>query len=255
MKSIRRSTVVRTVRLTLPVLVLLMAATGVHAQGVSFFIEQARSGTPEERAEAYEELAALRGPEVEAALAAGIADPSPDVRRAAAGAAIGHSSDIVTEALVKAFHDQSLDVQHTAISVFIMNGKPLKSGYRPLLSLLEAPNPQTRAYAAWAVGTYRNPGALDRLRKLFDGGDELQRANVCWAVGEIGSAEGLDLLLRALGDERSSVREKAAVAAAKIGDPSAVPRLRALLKNESDAGARKAAEQALAALEEAPATE
>jgi len=245
-------TLLRAFRRVCPVLCLLLMTSGLFGQGLPFFLEQVRSGTPEERGAAFEELVTFQGPEVEAALAAGISDASAEVRRAAAAAALGHSSAPVTLALIEAFHDQNPDVQHTAISVFIMNSRPLPSGYRPLLSLLEAPNQKTRAYAAWAVGIYRNPGSLGRLEKLFDNGDELQRANVCWAVGEIGSVEGLELIHRAMGDEAASVREKAALSAGKIGHPSSVARLNALLKAEDTAAVKHAANRALESLAEKP---
>lgn len=228
-----------------PALCLLLVTGSLFGQGVPFFLDQARSGSTEERVAAYGELATLQGPDVETALAAGLSDPAPQVRQAAAAAAIGHSSEVVTTALIKAFEDQNLEVQHTAISVFIMNNHPLQSGYRPLLTLLEAPDPATRAYAAWAVGLYHNPGAIGRLRKLFDGGDELQRANVCWAIGEIGSPKGAELIHIALGDKASSVREKAAVAAGRIGDPASTARLVALLKAEEDGAVIRAARQSL----------
>ncbi len=227
-----------------------LCTIGLFGQGFPLFLEQSRSDIPEERVAAYEEMAMLQGPEVESALAAGIADPSPLVRQAAAMAAIGHTSEVVTTALVAAFHDQSLEVQHTAISVFIMNNRTLPAGYRPLLSLLEAPDPSTRAYAAWAVGLYRNPGSIKRLQKLFDGGTELQRANACWAVGEIGHAEGLALVSQGLTDKAASVREKAAGAAEKIGDSASMPRLRSMVKAESVESVRQAGQRGLAAIRE-----
>lgn len=238
-----------------PVLCLLLVTGSLFGQGLPLFLEQARSELPEERAAAFEELATYQGPEVEAALATGISDTSVEVRRAAVVSAIGHSSEVVTTALIRAFHDQDLNVQHTAISVFIMNDKALPSGYRPLLSLLEAPDQKTRAFAAWAVGIYRNPGSIGRLKKLFDDGDELQRANVCWSVGEIGSQEGLPLIHRGLADEAASVREKAATAAGKIGHSDSVVPLNALLKTESNEAVKRAADQSLKSLKEKPAGE
>ncbi len=231
-----------------PALCLLLVTSGLFGQGLPFFLDQARSGSVEERAAAFHELADFQGPEVEAALSTGLSDPAAEVRQAAAVSAIGHSSEVVTTALIKVFHDQSLEVQHTAISVFIMNNNPLQAGYRPLLSLLEAPDPGTRAYAAWAVGLYHNPGAIDRLTHLFDGGNELQRANVCWAVGEIGSPRGLELVHKAMGDTAPAVREKAAAAVGRIGDPSSTARLEALLKAETDGAVRRAAQQSLESL-------
>ncbi len=231
-------------------LCLLLATTGLFGQGLPYFLEQARSPSPEERAAAFDELATLQGPEVDAALAAGLADPVAEVRQSAAVSAIGHSSEVVTSALIKAFKDQSLEVQHTAISVFIMNNRPLASGYRPLLSLLEAPDPKTRAYAAWAVGIYHNPGAITRLKKLYDGGDELQRANACWAVGEIGNPDGLELAHLGLADSSAAVREKAAAAAGRIGHESSIRALEALLKTESDDAVKRAAGQSLKSLKE-----
>jgi HEAT repeat protein len=231
-----------------PVLCLLLMSSTLFGQGLPFFLEQARSGSEEEKAAAFEELATLKGPDVEAALAAGIANTSAMVRHAAAVCAIGHPSDVVTTALIQAFHDQVPDVQHTVISVFIMNNRPLPSGYRPLLSLLEAPDQKTRAYAAWAVGLYRNPGSLGRLKKLFDGGDELQRKNVCWAAGEIGNPDGLDLVHRGLTDGAAGVREKAAEAAGKIGHKDSVARLNTLLKTETDEAVKQAAGRSLETL-------
>lgn len=249
------SALFRALRRIGPALCLFLVTSGLFGQGLPFFLEQARSGSPGERAAAFAELATFQGPEVEAALADGISDSSAEVRRAAAVSAIGHSSEVVTTALIKVFHDQNPDVQHTAISVFIMNDRPLQSGYRPLLSLLEGPDQKTRAYAAWAVGLYRNPGSIGRLKKLFDGGDKLQRANVCWAVGEIGSPDGLDLIHLGMADEAPSVREKAAEAAGKIGHPSSVARLNALLKAETDQAVKQTAKRSLKSLKETPSGE
>lgn len=245
----------RAFRCAVPVLCLLLVTGTLFGQGLPFFLEQARTGSPEEKAAAFEELAGLKGPEVEAALAAGIADTSAVVRHAAAVSSIGHPSEVVTSALIQAFHDQVQDIQHTVISVFIMNNRPLPAGYRPLLSLLEAPNQKTRAYAAWALGLYRNQGSLGRLKKLFDGGDELQRKNVCWAAGEIGGPEGLDLVHRGLTDEAAGVREKAAEAAGKIGHEDSVARLNILLKTETDYAVKQAANRSLESLSQTPSVD
>jgi len=236
-------------------LCLMTVAPGLHGQDLPFFLEQARSESVEERVMAYQELSTFQGTEVETALAAGLADSSADVRQSAATAAIGHPSAVVTQALVRTFQDQHLEVQHIAISVFIMNNNPVSEGYRPLLSLLEAPDPHTRAYAAWAVGTYRNPGAIGRLKKLFGNGDELQRANVCWALGEIGSPDGLETIHHGLLDVAATVREKAVAAAGRIGDRRSVVLLEKLRDKETDEAVRRAVGRALDQLGENPPQE
>jgi hypothetical protein len=226
-------------------LCLLTAAPGLHGQELPFFLEQAKSESAEERVMAFHELATFEGPEVESALAAGIADPAPEVRQSAATAAIGHTSEVVTLALIKAFQDQQAEVQQVAISVFIMNNRTIPEGYRPLLSLLESPDPRTRAYAAWAVGLYRKPGSIGRLEKLFRNGDELQRANVCFALGEIGSPDGLETIHRGLLDVAATVREKAAQAAGRIADQRSLALLEKLAGRETEPSVKRAVDRAL----------
>lgn len=103
------------------------------------------------------------------------------------------------------------------------------------LAKLQGEDLSDRYYAAWYLGTLRDPEAVPALLAALQdesdrtalGGYPLRR-NAAKALGAIGDPRAVPGLIQALGCSDYYVREEAAYALAQIGDPGAVPGLLAL---------------------------
>jgi HEAT repeat protein len=90
-----------------------------------------------------------------------------------------------------------------------------------------------RQHAAWALGEFESPGAVEALLERIADADPGVRGAVAWALGEIKdpTAVGpLSIMLRE--DEDPFVREMAALALGEIGAPSAAASLVRALAND-----------------------
>jgi HEAT repeat protein len=105
------------------------------------------------------------------------------------------------------------------------------------IARLQGDDPQDRYYAAWYLGTVRDPRGVEplllALRDERDrtalGGYPLRR-NAAKALGQIGDVRAVPGLIEALGCSDLHVREEAAYALAQLGDRRAVAPLLALLQ-------------------------
>ena len=86
---------------------------------------------------------------------------------------------------------------------------------------LEAPSPEVRREAAYALGRRAYPAARARLELLVNDPDTLTRSFVARAPGAIGSPESLPPLLEALLDQQPWVRTNAVVAVGRIATKDA----------------------------------
>lgn len=176
-------------------------------------------------------LAALAraGGLTEADLAAGMADPAPQVRRRVA--------EVVAERTVHA----DLDRAHVGAE----GGTDLGAswGAASLLGLLDDADDSVVEVAAWACGERRpaEPGAVERLSALAtDHDDSLVRESAVAALGAIGDAGGLPAILAATGD-KATVRRRAVLALAPFDGPEVAAALHRAL-SDRDAQVRQAAE-------------
>jgi len=106
------------------------------------------------------------------------------------------------------------------------------------LTKLQGDDISHRYYAAWYLGTLRDPVALPALIAALEdevdqtalGGYPLRR-NAAKALGAIGEPRAVPALLQALDCSDYYVREEAAYALAQIGDPQAIPGIVALFRD------------------------
>jgi HEAT repeat protein len=94
-----------------------------------------------------------------------------------------------------------------------------------------------------------HPRAAPGLIAALDHPWRWTRTNAASALGAIGAPEAVEPLIARLGARDRLMRAEAASALGRIGDPRAEAPLRALLARATDPGVRRAAADALAALE------
>ncbi len=119
----------------------------------------------------------------------------------------------------------------------------------PLIELLGNKEEQVRLYAAYALGGLKDRRAVPaRARTLADASSSV-RGIAAHALGQIGARDATEALMKALEDTSAHVRATAAYAIARIGDKTAVAKLEMQLQQDPDFTSRKAAQEALDALQ------
>ena len=123
----------------------------------------------------------------------------------------------------------------------------------PLVAALKDAGPEVRASAAQALGKINDPRAVEPLIAALKDVDADVRCRAAWALGLVKDPRAVEPLFVALKDTDRDVRFSAARALGEIGDARAVESLRTLLRDESS-DVRSAAREALGKLA-APAQE
>jgi HEAT repeat protein len=119
----------------------------------------------------------------------------------------------------------------------------------PLIELLGNQGEEVRLYAAYALGGIKDRRAVPPLTRTLKDTSSSVRGIAAHALGQIGSRDATAALVAALEDPSSHVRATAAYALARIGDRSAVPKLEVQLQKDTDFTSRKAAQEAIDALQ------
>ncbi len=117
---------------------------------------------------------------------------------------------------------------------------PTRLAWEDAVAQLQGSDPSQRYYAAWYLGTIRDPRSVDPLvEALHDqmdrtalGGYPLRR-NAAKALGLIGDRRAVPGLITALDCTDPMVREEVAYALAQLGDPTAISPLQELLQDPS----------------------
>ena len=112
--------------------------------------------------------------------------------------------------------------------------------------LLEDPDPDVVAKAAFALGQTKGPDALATLAAELGRGSALVRATVVTALGGLG-ADALDPVVARTADQSAVTRADAAEVLGSLGEPGAVPALGGLVSDPAE-DVRVAALMALAAI-------
>jgi HEAT repeat protein len=118
---------------------------------------------------------------------------------------------------------------------------------KDLIHKLQDGDVDERQRAAIALGTEKNPSAVEPLIKALSDEDEFVRDFAVKALGNIGDPRALAPLIAALSDENVLVRRSAATALGNLGDPKALEPLLDALKS-GQYMVRRAAARALGTL-------
>lgn len=87
---------------------------------------------------------------------------------------------------------------------------------RPLIKLLEDPDEEIRANAAWSLGKIGSKSALEPLIKCISDESEEVRENVAWALGKLKEIRTIPYLLQIINDPDEIVRNNAKESIEKI---------------------------------------
>jgi HEAT repeat protein len=215
----------------------------------------------EERRDALMRLSTLKRPDAARAATAGLNDPAPAVRVAAAHAILALPPAEAVALLIPLLQDKLEFVRREA--AYALGETRSRAAVEPLArALLGDKEAGVRGAAAVALGQIRDETAVPALVQAFGGGastskkkkksqtleNEFVLRAAARSLGQIRSRAGLNVLIAALGnqDYPSDVRREAAIALGLIGDTAAVPALRAAFLSDDpylSASARQALRQ------------
>ena len=199
------------------------------------------------RANVAKALGSIAGPDVTAALAAGLDDVDSQVRAAAASGFESVVRPEATAALLKAFGDVDPEVRVIIAGPLALAGGA--EGARALLIGLSDPYPQVRSSAALALGSVSRPEATKALVECLVDSEFQVRAAAVEALGSIGSTDATSALVKVLSDPDPQMRSIVATALGSVNRPEATE---ALVKSLGDVEpqVRAAAADALASSQE-----
>ncbi len=116
--------------------------------------------------------------------------------------------------------------------------EPVQLSWEDAVAQLQGPDLSLRYYAAWYLGTIRDPRSVDPLVQALEDDDDRTalggyplRRNAAKALGSIGDARAVPGLIKALRCSDTHVQEEAAYALGQIGDPQALDALATLLQD------------------------
>jgi HEAT repeat protein len=240
-------------------------------------------GTPSMRRGAVRALALMGGARC-APLADLLDDPDPVVRRGAAEGLARCATPEIQERIVRAVrteqhaearlallealgtaagdeavalleplrHDAPPGLRFALVRAFGHTRSP--AAVPPLLDALVDPVPEIRTAALQALGEVGDTQGARPVAEFLDSADSDVRLAAATALRDISSTEILDRLVAALADPSWAVRHAAARARGRLRAREAEEPLRQLAERDPDTLVRRAAEAALAALGEGPAS-
>jgi len=243
------------------------AAANTFAQGgnrmtpVQQEIERQRqrltSSEVEERRDALMRLGSFKRPDSSRAAVAGLNDPAPVVRVAAAHAIMSLPPQEAVALLTPLLQDKLEFVRRE--TAYALGETRSRSAVEPLANvLLSDKEAGVRGAAAVALGQIGDETAVPALVQALGGPrpppkkkkskapeNEFVLRAAARSLGQIRSRAAVDILIAALGNQEypSDVRREAAIALGLIGDAAAVPSLRAAFSSDDpylSAAAREA---------------
>lgn len=181
-------------------------------------------------------IGAVHRPASFPALAALLADPSVDVRRAAVNAVAQSDPTRAAKALVDRYQtESSMAVKLNIISVL---GDLKSVPAVPLLrAALDDPYPQFRSEAVRALGAVNTPACREAILTALSDEAEAVRIAAADAAGRTGLTEAIPLLEKNLSDHVPMVRRASTIALTAIGGPAALSALRKV-QNDPDMSVR-----------------
>lgn len=203
------------------------------------------SSEVEERRDALTRLGNLHRPDASRAATAGLTDPIPIVRVAAAHAVLFLPPAEAVTLLIPLLQDKSEFVRREA--AYALGETHNRAAVEPLANLLLVDKEAgVRGAAAVALGEIREESAVPALSQVF-GPASIQKKKkskgeenefvlraAARSLGQIRSRAAVDVLIGALQNTTyaGDVRREAAIALGLIGDSAAVPALRAAFSSE-----------------------
>jgi len=136
-------------------------------------------------------------------LAASLASPNPDLRKAAVRALVRMGSPVERE-VARAWRENPAVAERAAIRVL---GEIRSAGAVPLLL---AAKPENRDAAVWALGRIQDKTAAASVREAMDDPRWQVRREAAQSLGSLGDRTDAAILRRALSDRETVVREWAA---------------------------------------------
>ncbi len=123
---------------------------------------------------------------------------------------------LIRQRLLALFEDEAAQYwQRAAVEISGMERRPHREYF---IGLMRDPDPQTRRYAALAMGRLRQEWAIPALGGAVAGDTEPQvRQQAVWALGYVPSPHGIPVLARALRSPHKGVREAAAKSLFRLG--------------------------------------
>lgn len=182
-------------------------------QVTAMAVQRLATGNSIEVRNAADALGTFRHPQAIAPLAAayqrsGLSDEARSHIMFALGT-IGYIT--ADDTLAAGMSDPSADVRMQAVSAWIqIRGQ---KDAAPAVALVNDPNTAIRRKAASAIGFLRDPAGRTALEaQVLNDPDPAVRRNAAWALGQIGDLASADVLQKATQDESSLVRATARVA-------------------------------------------
>lgn len=215
------------------------------------------SSEVEDRRDALMRLGRLKRLDASRAAVAGLSDPAPMVRVAAAHAILSLPPPEAVALLTPLLQDKLEFVRRE--TAYALGETRSRSAVEPLANvLLSDKEAGVRGAAAVALGQIGDETALPALVQALGGArpqpkkkkskapeNEFVLRAAARSLGQIRSRAAVNILIAALGSQEypSDVRREAAIALGLIGDPAAVPSLRAAFSSDDpylSAAAREA---------------
>lgn len=206
----------------------------LREDAISTLIEQSASNNAMVRANALESLAQA-GPRLRAPLAAGLVDPNAGVRAIAAVLVGRNEMEELVPAARSLLHDESPLVRASAI--YALRANRARVDPTPLgVFLLESPQPNVRAHAAFLFGELGDASAMPLLRQALHEGirgateqqERVMRLQIAEAMVKLGDRNRLEGIRAALYPSRPEELELAVLAVqilGRLGDRASMAQL------------------------------
>ena len=193
----------------------------------------------EERRDALMRLGNLHRPDAARAAAAGLGDPLPVVRVAAAHAIVSLPADEAANLLLPLLQDKLEFIRREV--AYALGETHSRSAVMPLANLLTTDKEASvRAAAAIALGRIGDESAEPALARVLSGSpgtgkkkpkgetDSFVMSAAARSLGQIRRTSSVNVLIATLANDSftADIRREAAAALGQIGDSSAIPALR-----------------------------
>lgn len=188
-----------------------------------------RSPDPHVRDEAAKAVAAVEAIETPQAFTPALADDDWRVRRAATEGLAPHAHRSMLAALLEGLKEghRDFNVLSSALTLVANANVDLT---RPLIELLQDPDPDLRMQAALALGDHHRPGGNEALIAALHDTDVNVRFHAIEALGRLRASEAVDALAEIAESGDFFLAFPAIDALAQLNDPRVIDRLIGLLR-------------------------
>ena len=189
---------------------------------------QLKDASPAARLKAVEKLSPLPPIDGIGPLGAAMADDDWRVRRAAVKALAARRDDALVDGVIAALRDGHRDFSllSSVLQLLTLTGV---DSTKALVRLMEDPDTDLRVQAALALGTQRQPAAVDALLRALDDPDPNVRFHAIESIGRLASPLAVDKLAAIAETRDFYLAFPALEALVRINDPVIAPRIAPLL--------------------------